>query len=295
MKTKPILIILTYLVSFSNLYAQIETGSFDFENQTRQYGVFLPKNYDDTDSFPLVIYLHSYGWTPEQGMNYTGLNSIADKFNFIIAYPYAKPNWNSGIEENSKWPTPQNNDVGFIDAMIDTLSSNYNINLDRIYACGFSNGGFMAYKLACVLGHRFAAIASVGGVISNNTMAVCDTLSTMPILHIHGTKDSFVPIEGKDGWKTIDKTLNYWVNINNCVQIDTTNIPDINNMDGCTVEKISFTSCSDNNNIIFYKIINGGHSWPGATKDLKWAAPRNMDINAGVVIWDFFKDYKNNL
>ena len=292
MKTKPILIILTYLVSFSNLYAQIETDTFDFENQTRQYGVFLPKNYDETDSFPLVIYLHSYGWTPEQGMEYTGLNNVADRFGFIVAYPNANPNWNSGIGENPKWPTPDINDVGFINAMIDTIDFEYNIDLNRVYACGFSNGGFMAYKLACVLGHRLAAIASVGGVISNNTMAVCDTLSTMPILHMHGTKDSFVPIDGKEGWNSVNQTLNFWANLNNCVQIDTTDISDIDSNDECIVEKINYTNCSDNNNIILYRIINGGHSWPGATKDLNWAAPRNMDINAGLIIWDFFKDYK---
>lgn len=291
MKIKLILIFLTLVFCLSNLYAQTETGTFDFENESRQYGVFLPKNYNDTFIFPLVIYLHSYGWTPEQGMKYTGLNSVADKFDFIIAYPASNPNWNSGIEENSKWPTPDINDVGFIDALIDTISSKYSINLDRVFACGFSNGGFMAYKLACQLGHRIAAIASVGGVISNNTKALCNSHNTIPILHIHGTQDSFVPIEGKEGWGSVDQTLNYWANLNNCVQIDTTILPDINISDNCTVEKISYTNCSDNSDIIYYKIINGGHSWPGATNDLRWAAPRNMDIDASVEIWNFFKNY----
>ncbi len=289
MKINFTFIIFAFVFSQSNLCAQIETGSFDFNGKNRTYGVFLPKNYSGTASFPLVIYLHSYGWNPTLGMNYTALNTVADTSDFLVAYPAAIPNWNSGIGESSSWPTPNIDDVGFINAMIDTLSNNYSINLDRVYACGFSNGGFMAYKLACQLSHRIAAIASVGGVISNSIATNCKSLHTMPILHIHGTSDTFVPINGKEGWNAVDQTINYWSNFNDCVQVDTVSLSDLDPNDGCTVEKISYTDCTDNSNIIYYKVTNGGHSWPGATLDPDWAHPRNMDINANVEIWNFFK------
>ena len=277
------------------LYAQIQTGSFDFEGHNRNYMVFVPNNYPDTINFPLVIYLHSYGWTAQKGMDHTLMNLVADTSGFIIVYPNAvNLVWNSGVGDNPNWPDPDVDDVGFINALIDTLSNHYSIDLERIYACGYSNGGFMAYKLACQLNHRIAAIASVGGVISSGTADNCNPQHTMPVLQIHGTEDNIVPLNGATGWYSVDQTLSYWIDFNGCVQVDTVLLPDLDPTDGCTVEKISYSNCSDESNVIFYKVINGGHSWPSAAADYPWAGKRNKDINASVEIWNFFKDYKLN-
>lgn len=265
-------------------------GSFEFEGSTRDYKVFLPKNYTDTIKLSLIIYLHSYGWTAQQGMDYTKLNQVADTSNFIVVYPSAFPNWNSGIGDNSNLPTPNINDVGFIDALIDTLSNNYNIDLERIYACGYSNGSFMSYKLACQLSHRIAAIASVGGVVSANTATNCNPLRTIPVLQIHGTTDPWVPINGTPDWNSVDQTLSYWTNFNNCVEADTTILQDLDQTDNCFVKKISYTNCSNNSNVIFYKVINGGHTWPSAGPPGYSAGNTNQDIHASTLILNFFND-----
>jgi len=279
-------------VSQSILHAQIQTGSIDFDGRLRNYMVYLPNSYTGSTNFPLVIYLHCYGWTAQQGMNYTSLNQVADASDFIVVYPSAIPNWNSGIGDNPSWPTPNVDDVGFINALIDTMSNRYSIDLERIYACGYSNGGMMSYKLACQLSHRIAAIASVGGVISTNTAANFNPLRAMPVLQIHGTSDPWVPINGSTGWHSVDQTLSYWTSFNDCVQADTTILPDLDPTDGCTVEKTTYTNCSDNSNVVYYKVINGGHTWPGAGPPGYSAGRTNQDINAGVEIWNFFKNHK---
>jgi len=271
-------------------HAQNQTGSFEFEGRTRDYIVSVPNNFRDTTNFPLVIYLHCYGWTAQQGMDYTLMNLVADTSGFIVVYPNAVDMvWNSGIGENPDWPDPDVDDVGFINALIDTLSNHYSINLKRVYACGFSNGGFMSYKLACQLSHRIAAIASVGGVISSGTLDNCNSQHTMPVLHIHGTADNTV---GITGWYSVDQTLSYWTDFNGCVQVNTVLLPDLDPTDGCTVEKTTYSNCSDESNIIFYKVINGGHNWPGAAADYNWAGKKSNDINAGVEILNFFKNYE---
>lgn len=221
-KRQIILVAIVLFFSHSILHAQIQTRDFDFEGHQRNYIVYLPDNYPDSLNSPLVIYLHSYGWTAQQGMNYTLLHQIADTSGFIVVFPNAISNWNSGIGDNPDWATPNVNDVGFINALIDTVSSHYRIDLERIYACGYSNGGFMAYKLACQLSHRIAAIASVGGVISTSTAANCNPLRAILVLQIHGTEDPWVSINGTTGCHSADQTLSYWTNFNNCVQIDTT-------------------------------------------------------------------------
>jgi len=272
------------------LRAEIQNGSFKFDEFTRNYMVYLPTNYTGSSNFPLVICLHPYGRTAEWMMNYANMNQAADASDFIVVYPSAIPNWNSGVADNPDYPTPDVDDVGFINALIDIMSNSYSIDLERIYACGYSNGGFMSYKLACQLGNRIAAIASVGGMLSTSTAASCSPLRTMPVLHIHGTADPYALINGGTGFYSVDQTLSYWINFNDCVQIDTTTLPDLDPTDGCTVEKITYTTCSDNCSVVYYKVINGGHTWPGASPLAM--GNTNQDFDASVEIWNFFKNHK---
>jgi len=282
--------VILLFASQSILHAEIQTGSFDFDGRLREYMVYLPNNYTGSIDFPLVIHLHSGGWTAQQDMDYIKLNQVADTSGFIVVYPSAiGKRWNSG---GVPAPDPDVDDVGFINALIDIMSNRYSIDLERIYACGYSRGGFMAYTLACQLSDRIAAIASVAGVLSTSSAANCHPLRTIPVLHIHGTADTWVPINGTSDIYSADQTLSYWTSFNDCGQVDTTILPDLDATDGCTVEKITYTNCSDNSNVVYYKVINGGHTWPGAGPPGYSAGNTNQDINASVEIWNFFKNYE---
>lgn len=289
--------ILIVLLLFQNTsFAQYETGGFDFEGQSRQYRVYLPNNYNSSQFFPLVIYLHSYDWTPQQGMNYTVLYEFAQSSGFLLCCPKGIQNWNSGIGDDDNWPTPDVNDVGFINALIDTLNAHYSIDLYRVYACGFSNGGFMSYKLACQLSHRFAAIASVGGVMSSSTATNFNPLHAVPVLQIHGTEDNSVSIGGNNYWLSVDQTLNYWIDFNHCISPpESVSIPDTVQTDFSTVEKMSYKNNNGETRVVYYKVDNGGHSWPGSSDigSPVWEGAKNRDIYANVEIWNFFKNFKS--
>ncbi len=228
--SKQISIIFITLCMFliqSVLHAQIQEGNFDFDGRNRKYMVFLPENYTDTSNLPLVIYLHSYGWTAYQDKDYSKLYEVADTAGFIITYPSGIPNWNSGISYNYRFPTPDVDDVGFINALIDTLDEHYSIDLNKVYACGYFNGGFMTYKLACQLSNRIAAIASVSGVLSVSTADSCNATHPMPVLHFHGTTDYYVPYDGTTGWLSVDQTIQHWVTFNNCKNKNSSTLPDL--------------------------------------------------------------------
>ena len=290
-----IILLLTPIISF----AQIDTASFEFEGITRDYLVFLPKSYDGVTQMPVVLNLHGYTLDKQQQMNYSQMNLVADTAGFIVVYPNAvNTTWNSGIYDSPEAPpNPNINDIGFIDALIDTLQSHYSIDLEKIYSCGFSNGGFMSFKLACQLSNRIAAIASVEGAISNTTASECNCNHTMPVLIIHGTADNIVHYNGDAGWHSVEYTLDYWKNFNSCIESDTTSLPDLDTLDGCTVERINYTDSFDSIKVVFYKVINGGHTWPGGDKQylvLSWGdiGKTNGDFNASVEIWNFLKTYK---
>ncbi len=274
----------------TNYPFRIETSSIEFEGQEREHLVFIPDDYSDTKIYPLVIFLHGYGDTPLGAMEYTQFNQVGNTYNFMIVYPSGIPNWNSGVGDNSVNPTPDVNDVGYIEALIDNLSNSYRVDLSKIYATGFSNGGFMAYKLACQLSHRIAAVASVSGVMSTSTLENCNPSRPIPVLQIHGTKDIWVNIDGIFEWRSVEETLRYWTNFNNCENSDMVVVPDIDQTDNCTIEKYSYTNCTDDSKVVYYKIIDGGHTWPGFGPTAYQNA--NLDINASIEIWNFFKDYQ---
>ena len=279
-------------------FAQVQTASFVFEGRLRNYIVFLPQNYNGTDKLPVVFNLHGYTQNMTQQMNYSKMNSVADTAGFIVVYPNGAGSynsWNIGVSES-----PNINDVGFINALIDTLSKHYSIDTTRIYCCGLSMGGLMSNRLACELSNRIAAIASVAGTMAQSIANTCSPNHSMPVLLMHGTADPILPYNGKSERLAVDTLLAKWANFNLCSQSDTITVPNLDTLDGCTVQKINYTYCSDSADVILYKVINGGHTWPGGDTNYLHIpgydlGNTNFDINASEIIWNFFKNYKLSL
>jgi polyhydroxybutyrate depolymerase len=284
-----IYIILSFVLVFPELfYAQTSTGSLNFKGLTRDYIVFLPQNYEP--NMPVIFTLHGATEDGEYFMGYTLMNEVADTAGFIVVYPTSiYPRWNTGLSDK---PEPDVDDVGFFSALIDTLKATYDIDLNRVYSCGYSNGGMMTYKLACQLGYRIAAGAGVGGPITDSTANNSHRVLPFPVLICHGTADEPLYSGTRSGIMSVEQTLDFWLQKNECVlQADTLALPDIDPSDNCTVEKISYLDCSEESKVLYYKVINGGHHWPGEGE--KWnGGNMNRDINIGEEIWDFVKNYE---
>jgi polyhydroxybutyrate depolymerase len=184
------------------------------------------------------------------------------------------------------------NDVGFIANLIDSLRASYNIDTTAIYSTGMSNGGFMSYELACQLSPRIAAVASVTGSITTSYLSLCNAQHPMPVMQIHGTADGTVPYTGNFLFQPIENVINYWVQYNNCVTNPVFNaVPNIDITDNCTAEHYVYSGGDNGVEVEFYKIIGGGHSWPGAPVNLNTT---NMDFQANQEIWRFFRKYRLN-
>jgi polyhydroxybutyrate depolymerase len=298
-RTNSILVLIIYFfLNPAFTFSQIQTGNFIFEGVPRDYIIFLPQNYNGVDKLPLVFNLHGGSLNAQQQLDYSKMNEVADTVGFIVVYPNAVLTaWSCGINLTEGHV----NDVGFIDALIDTLANNYSVDEERIYCCGFSLGGFMCHRLACELSNRIAAIADVAGSIAQHFTTDSTTAHPMPVLKFHGTADQIIPYDGKNEYCSVQQTLTYWANFNHCNLPDTTLLINIDPLDGCTVQKIKYSFSQDIGEVVHYKVLNGGHSWPGG--DTAYfthlgAGPignTTMDINASELIWDFFKNYKNPL
>lgn len=251
----------------------------------RSYRLFIPASYDGSNPYPLVFNFHGFGSNASEQEFYSDMNRVGEANNFFICYPNGIANsWNVGWDFGSEV-----DDVGFTSALIDRLNQDYGIDSERIYSCGMSNGGFMSYRLACELSDKIAAIASVTGSMAPALAMDCEPGRPFSILQFHGTDDTTVPYNGMEDLNIgIDSLFNYWSTLNQCgTNIDTVDIEDTNQNDGSTAQKISLTNCSNNTEVILYKIDKGAHTWPGAFLTL---GVTNQDVEASEVIWDFFKD-----
>lgn len=283
---------ITLLLVYTKLPAQtVIVGSFDHDGINRTYRLYIPEVYDPAIPVPLLFNLHGYGSNNLEQEAYGDFRPVADTANFIIAHP----NGTTDFFNNRFWNTfggADIDDVGFISALIDTISAAYNIDSNRIYSTGMSNGGFMSYDLACFLSHRIAAVASVTGSMIWDRFNTCEPTHPTPVMQIHGTADATVPYNGNYLFSHIDTLVSFWVNFNNCHPDPTIiQVPDIDTLDGCTAEQHIYSAGNAGVSVEFFKVIDGGHSWPGAPINLNVT---NMDFDASVEIWRFFSQFSLN-
>lgn len=283
----------TFLLMLLNLSITVAqtNGTIVHNGVTRNYIVYVPPTYQPGNSWPLVFVLHGFTQSSSTIMNVSGFNAIADTGNFIVAYPNGIGNaWNtnSGMTGGSTA-----DDIGFIGALTDTLHGLYNIDLNRVYSCGFSAGGYMSHRLACEAPRCYAAVASVAGTMSNAAYAACLPSRPTPVMQIHGTSDFIVSYNGSAaGGKSVDDVIALWSTSNICVTPPAVQLlPDINTQDNSTVEKSVYSPCSTNVRVELYKVIGGGHQWPGTTALLGGLGAINRDINASAEIWNFFNEF----
>ena len=261
-----------------------QSFSFQFGGINRNYLLYVPSS-PGTVPMPVVFVLHGFTQTAQGIMQYSGFNDIAEREGFIAVYPNGVNfSWNVGFGGGSSA-----DDLGFINALIDTLDQNYLIDLGRVYACGMSNGGFMSYRLACELSSRIAAIAGVTGTMTSGVYDGCSPERPVPVMHIHGTADLVVSYNGAIGIKSVGETIDFWRLHNGCPATATFEaLPDIVN-EGSTVERYTYSPCSEESEVMLLKIINGGHTWPGSTGS--GIGNTNRDISASEEIWAFFSQH----
>ncbi|WP_177189835.1 extracellular catalytic domain type 1 short-chain-length polyhydroxyalkanoate depolymerase [Hymenobacter actinosclerus] len=291
---RPLLLLAGLLLTFapSARAQQTLTGSIRFGGAVRDYRLYVPKAYDGTRPVPLLLNLHGFGSNAAEQEQYGDFRAIADTANFLIVHPNGTVGptgqrfWNTFLPYAAGGP----DDVGFLSALIDSISAKYRVNPQRLYSTGMSNGGFMSYELACRLNSRMAAIASVTGSMITSHLADCAPTRPVPVLEIHGTADGTVPYEGNGTFVPIPELVAAWARRNGCNPTTIiTPVPNTNTTDGSTAERQVFGGGRNGSVVEHYRIIGGGHTWPGAPVNI---GVTNRDINASQVVWQFLRRYQ---
>ena len=299
MDIKKISILLLFvLITFNNTYSQIQQNrTMLFDGNNREYIIYVPSIYDGSEAYPLMLSFHGGGGTSNDFININDMRSVADTAGFIAVYPQAAVDPNDGSNAWLHKAPTSHDDVFFIEAIIDTLSNDFFIDNDRVYACGYSEGGIFSYELACRLNNRIAAISSVSGSMlvdsfrdSYYNLGFCSPVHPTAILLIPGTND-MSPHSTYTGFQpyymSADEITTYWSNYNNTdINPSISQLPNINTSDGSTVEHRVWENGDNCLRVEELKVNGGEHDWPGTFG--------NMDIDATSEIWDFASQFNIN-
>ena len=310
-----IAIVFLYSGCTASLPKDHPTGSKTYENVLdtgvmgvrRTYRVHIPTDYNPLEPAPLVVVIHGAFDTAKGMEKFSGFSDLADRENFIVMYPNGigilgfLQHWNAG-HCCGKAASDNIDDVGFVAAAIEELRARLNIDPDRIYMVGFSNGGMLAYRFAAEKGDLLAAVAplaaSIGGRPSQEVPEwhIPYPVRPLSVISFHGLADDDVPYEGgislhRGGTRTywpVEKSVEFWVQRDACNPRPATTY-----LNNGRVQVKSWGVCREDNEVVLYLIENWGHVWPGKffTADLAEDDPlKNFD--AAEIIWDFFRSHR---
>ncbi len=264
----------------------------------RSYRLFRPTSVDPDVPAPLVLACHPFATNAESFQRLIQLDSLAEREGFIVAYPNGTGATRFQLTFNAGGVLPPfdadlPDDVEFTRRMIDDVAELSAVDPRRVYATGYSNGGMMAYRLAGELSDRIAAIAAIAGT---QTIEFPVPPRPVPILHFHGTQDGVVPTDGPAPgtppfltFLTLDETIAYWTARNGCVAAPVTTLLPNTARDGTTVERVTYAGCDQGTEFVLYRILNGGHTWPGTKlPNLPLVGRTTRDISANELLWEFF-------
>jgi len=257
------------------------------------------------EKLPLVLVLHGGGGTALHAREATRFSDKADAEHFAVVYPNATradetrparflsnpPMWADGAGRGHT-AGGEVDDVGFIGAVIDEVARMVRIDLDRVYATGFSNGAAMALRAGAELSERLAGVAAVAGTLWTRPHKPARPVSMM---YITGTEDTLNPIEGgvyRSHWGKMERKaplhelLGEWAGWLGCG-----GSPGITRSEAGVVTW-QYGPAPGGGEVRAHIIEGCGHVWPGGRPVLaeRWSGPASDKLDATGAIWEFFRE-----
>jgi polyhydroxybutyrate depolymerase len=312
---------LACLCGASNARAQDREEVVKVNGSPRTIQVHLPPEYSKKKRYPVVLVLHGIG-DASVIARISHFNKTADQFGFIVVYPNSREGrWTAAPDEGvrsiggfgrrrtilddmTRPPRPDDvggsplNEIPFFHDLLDQVESEYSVDVSRVYAAGYSDGGFMDFRLGCEMSDRIAAIATVSAVLPESLAESCSNWSwrAVPLMMMNGTDDPQVPYKGRLGASVgfyllpARETLKQWAKINNCSQKPLRDTVEPRTGGGLETRVETYADCTDGATAVLYSIEKGGQTWPGGEQYIpaRFIGKTNEDLDASEIIWKFF-------
>jgi polyhydroxybutyrate depolymerase len=271
--------------------------SLSIGQQKRSYLVHVPKKFNG-ERLPVVIVFH--GGLANARMSQWNARMVekGDSDNFFVVYPHGSSGvgkhlltWNAGTccglaAKNDA------DDIGFVKAMIHKLLSDYAIDPSRVFVTGMSNGGMMAYRVACELPDLIAAAAPVEGCMLSKYGITGTT--PVSIVAFNGTDDHVVKYDGGDGsflgykihCPAVKDSLRLWAEHDHCDPI-----PKVEKL--ADVEKLTYRDGEGGAEVCLYTL-EAGHTWPGGRSKMPFQKTTQSNFSATDAMCEFFWKHPKN-
>lgn len=222
----------------------------------------LPPGHTTTGEtkWPMVVMLHGRLGDGINMEKMSEASEAADRHGFVVVYPDGIDRaWNDS-RGTTKASEENVDDVGFIDALIERFIALKAVDPDRVYVAGMSNGGILAYRLACELGDRIAAISPVAALMPSKGADACRPARPVSVMIVAGTDDPIVPYDGgsvldRGTVLSADETRTRWAMLDGCAPAAESRSDEIH--------ELRHTQCGDDAEVVLYSVQGGGHAWPG--------------------------------
>ena len=174
--------------------------SFYRVTNPRPVNLYVPSSYTGQTNLPLVILLHGYSLSGQDQENYLQFQPLAEARGFLYCYPDGTKDrignqfWNATDGGGDLWNTGVD-DAGFLRTLIEEIGRRFRVDPKRVFLLGHSNGGRMAYRMACQSADLIAGIGSLAGMPFLDPSR-CAPSEPVNILHLHGTGDDIDPYAG---------------------------------------------------------------------------------------------------
>jgi polyhydroxybutyrate depolymerase len=269
--------------------------------RTRTYRLYVPARRHGPA--PLVLVLHGGGGSGAnmEELTLEQFNRLADRNGFIVAYPDGVGRgWNDGRSDLKAEAVKEGvDDVGFLRVLVEKLGRAYDVDRQRVFATGLSNGGLMSYRLACDAADLFAAVAPVAANMSVELAPKCRPASPVSVLIIDGKDDPIMPWAGgeiKVLWTRRGAVLpaqasfERWVELDGCAKPTIDAPVDRIADDGTSLVRHAARHCRGTTEVLLYEVDGGGHTWPSGEPYLgeRIVGKVSRELNASEEIWNFF-------
>ncbi len=260
----------------NNEESLLKPGDYDqsliHDDILRQYLLHVPESYNGNSPRPLVINFHSLlGW-PEGQAERSGWVEKSDELGFIVVHPAGTPFFPRSWNAQNCCANNKMDDVGFVRALVADVSAVLNINPNRIFATGLSNGASLSHRLACEAADLFKAIAPVSFGF-NAGPDDCRPVKPIGVIGFHGTNDNVAQYDGSSLGLSAEESNAVWANINSCTEGPLVTSIGIN---GSFCE--TYSGCDDRVKVTMCTIIEGVH-------DLY---DNRADVNIADMAWNYF-------
>ncbi|MGI9586242.1 MAG: alpha/beta hydrolase family esterase [Acidimicrobiia bacterium] len=190
-------VVTTTTVAAKGVATGRSAGTIQSAGLERSYSLNIPSSYDGSSPMPLMVVFHGMTMTARDQESESALPAFGEEHGFISVFPEGQGDpqrWLFDLESDQIDITMNNPDMRFFEDLLDKLIAELNIDTDRIYVVGFSNGGWVASAVACTLPDRIAAAAPVAGITDFGED--CARSVPVPVITFHGTSDTYEPFGG---------------------------------------------------------------------------------------------------